>query len=471
MNALNYVVSQVWAIEKHELEKIIEIAARMNPSVESIEASIGKPLKNHYESYTEDGVKVIPIIGPIIRYGTSFDRVSGVTSLSYLQNEFADALNDKGVESILFKIDSGGGEANGINEFAELIHSARDKKPITAYVSNMACSAAYWIASAADRIVIDETACLGSIGCVAVVNGEETAEGKKPLIVVSSRAKNKRPDPETDEGMAIFQSRVDSIENVFVDKVHRNLSDKGLEFTADEMIAKFNYGGVLIGKNAVSVGLADELGSFDTVLQTLQKGVTPANLEKNMSETKKVTTSKVDEEIDAGATEDKTVLETGTIVKSVAPIVKESAIDNAKLSALESQNAEMQIKLDAYEKSVKVLQDQHVKLENDAIQSKAESVAANLGNKIVPAQKDDFIAGYVRAAQDDKALPVEGFNRVENYVKVWEAKTDHNLTKETLADKTILSSEKETYDEEAAELLALDNVAKEYAKKMNAAGK
>jgi ClpP class serine protease len=53
---------------------------------------------------------------------------------------------------------------NGANELAQAIYEARGTKPIVAYVGGSGASAAYWIASAADRIVVSPTAVLGSIG-------------------------------------------------------------------------------------------------------------------------------------------------------------------------------------------------------------------------------------------------------------------------------------------------------------------
>jgi ClpP class serine protease len=50
-------------------------------------------------------------------------------------------------------IDSPGGEVNGANELAQAIYDARGKKPIVAYVGGAGASAAYWVASAADRVV------------------------------------------------------------------------------------------------------------------------------------------------------------------------------------------------------------------------------------------------------------------------------------------------------------------------------
>ncbi|MBO0155228.1 S49 family peptidase, partial [Vibrio parahaemolyticus] len=88
------------------------------------------------------------------------------TTTQLLAQDFTQALNDPSIKAILLNIDSPGGEAKGIHELAEMIYQARGKKRIIAYDGGNACSAAYWIASACDEIVIDATGCAGSIGTV-----------------------------------------------------------------------------------------------------------------------------------------------------------------------------------------------------------------------------------------------------------------------------------------------------------------
>jgi hypothetical protein len=80
---------------------------------------------------------------------------------------FGEAIAAEDVQAIVLHIDSPGGLITGVHEFAGQIYAARNIKPVVAYISGMGTSAAYWIASAAGRVVADETAILGSIGVVA----------------------------------------------------------------------------------------------------------------------------------------------------------------------------------------------------------------------------------------------------------------------------------------------------------------
>ncbi|MCC3862680.1 S49 family peptidase, partial [Emcibacteraceae bacterium Y4] len=96
------------------------------------------------------------------------------------------------------------------------IYEARGRKPVIAYASGDAASGAYWIAAAADEIVVSKTSALGSIGVVGVYQGGKDTD---TVEVVSSQSPFKRLDPGSDEGRARLQKRIDAMAGVFVDAV------------------------------------------------------------------------------------------------------------------------------------------------------------------------------------------------------------------------------------------------------------
>lgn len=260
----------VWAIDETWLPVLLDIADRRDLTgrddlPEAVAARVGTRLDNTRSVEVRDGVAVVPVMGPIFRYGNLFTEVSGATSLAQLAKDFSTALNDPAVSAIVLNVDSPGGQASGIAEFAAMVHQARGVKPVTAYVSDYGASAAYWIAAAAGDVVVAETASLGSIGCVTTM-AAPTAEGSaKVLEFVSSQSPNKRPDLATEAGRAEIQSRVDTLAGIFIDAVARY---RGLD-GADAVVAAGNRGGLRIGADAVAAGLADRVGSFEGVLASL----------------------------------------------------------------------------------------------------------------------------------------------------------------------------------------------------------
>jgi signal peptide peptidase SppA len=252
-----------WMILPDSLNQILAIVERTNDAPEMVAAKLGRPLENTRTVENRNGVAVIPVTGPIFRYASLFTRVSGASAVEDMAVDFNEALANPSVKSIVLEIDSPGGEASGINEFADMIYNARGQKPITAYVSSYGCSAAYWIASAADEIVMNDTAAVGSIGVVTTVrkNPDENT-----MEIVSTQSPYKRPDMSTDEGKAKMQGYVDDLASVFISRVARN---RGV--TNEKVLSDYGQGDILVGQKAVNAGLADRLGSLESVIAESQE--------------------------------------------------------------------------------------------------------------------------------------------------------------------------------------------------------
>lgn len=245
-----------WCITQEMMDTIVAVAERTT-SPEAVAAELGRPLDNTRSVTERDGVAIIPISGPIFPKANLFTEISGATSIEILALDFTRAMANPGIHSIILDIDSPGGNVVGINEFAGMVRGAQ--KPVTAYVGGMAASAAYWIASAADQVVIDATAQVGNIGVVT----EARVGGPKDRVeLVSSRAQDKRPNMATEQGRSVVQVQLDAIEDVFLTTVAANRGRDVEEIAA-------HRGRVLIGNHAVNAGFADSLGSLESVLAGL----------------------------------------------------------------------------------------------------------------------------------------------------------------------------------------------------------
>ncbi|TFH84697.1 S49 family peptidase, partial [Billgrantia azerbaijanica] len=255
--------SRTWLMTAEALDTLLAVADRQG-DVEALEARLGRPLDNTRSVSVRDGVAVIPVTGPIFRRANLFTEISGATSTEVLATDIQAALDDPSVRALVLDVDSPGGDATGINELSDLIYQARGQKPLKAYVGGMGASAAYWIASAADEVVVDDTAQLGSVGVVLNIRTREDRPGEKTYEVVSSNAPNKRPDLESEAGRAQLQERVDELAAVFLDKVARH---RGLP--RDEVNDRFRQGGIATGALAVEAGMADRLGSLESLIAEL----------------------------------------------------------------------------------------------------------------------------------------------------------------------------------------------------------
>lgn len=270
-SAFDLVASTPWAILPSMLQTISAIALRDGESVEALEARLGRPLQNTRSVTVRDGVAIIPITGPVMRYGNMFSQISGAVSLDALARDFSAADADPAVKAIVLDLNTPGGQANGVSDFAAMIRGA--SKPVTAFVEQ-AASAGYWMAANASEVVISTTGEVGSIGAVYSIDGGSRRSGV--IEIVSSQSPNKRPDVNTSEGRAQLQARVDKWAEAFIADVA-----VGRHTTVENVLAKFGQGDMRMGQEAVDAGMADRVATLEEVIAGLSgkttKGAVMAN--------------------------------------------------------------------------------------------------------------------------------------------------------------------------------------------------
>lgn len=286
IRAFDLALQTPWAIEKGALDQLLSIAARAHEpdflvaakelgarwaeitgEPEAITVHNGKRMEGTSRVVMRGNIAVLPIEGPMFRYANLFSAMSGATSLEMLANDLAAVAQSKDVKGVLLHIDSPGGQVNGTGEFADAIYRLRGQKPVVAYISNQGCSAAYWVASAADRIEVAPTAIVGNIGCIAGVGDPHPTPGG-PIPYVSSQSPQKAPDPHTAAGNAALQGYVDDLAQEFINTVARN---RGI--SPDQVESDFGQGWVFVGQKAVDAGLADSVSMYEDTLARLQEEV------------------------------------------------------------------------------------------------------------------------------------------------------------------------------------------------------
>ncbi|HVI60124.1 MAG TPA: S49 family peptidase [Luteimonas sp.] len=283
-DAFHLAATRPWVIEPQALETILAIADRLGDP-QALQAKTGRPLENTRRVVMRDGVAVIPVVGPIFRYANLFTEISGATSTGVLARDIQTALDNDYVRGIVLEMNSPGGEATGINELAKLIRAGAKRKRIVAYGGGSVASGAYWMGAAASEIVIDETAALGSIGVVMSYTDTRKRDEKsdvRTVDIVSSQSPDKRIDPNTDEGRAKVQSLVDTLADVFVAAVadYRKTS-------VEKVLSDFGRGGVLIGAQAIKAGMADRIGSLESVIAELAGSASKSTRLTTMSNSNK----------------------------------------------------------------------------------------------------------------------------------------------------------------------------------------
>lgn len=272
---LTFIGKTPWAIKPDALEKIISIATRSYSDPNLVAAIKSEQSTLITESNDNSDIAIIDIFGPIFTRADLFSNVSGAASLDSLERRLDEALYDDSVRVIILRIDSPGGEVTGTHEFANYVAEACKIKTVVAYVHGMACSAAYWIASATSHIYVDKTAILGSIGVVAAWTDDSksrTAAGLTDYEVVSSQSPKKRLDPKLDEGRAELQKQIDGLADIFIDDVaaFRDVS-------RNTVLTNFGQGSTFLADEAIKLGMADSVSSLRDVITKLTTADTSNN--------------------------------------------------------------------------------------------------------------------------------------------------------------------------------------------------
>lgn len=222
-----------------------------------------------YRAYAVQGrVAIIPIEGTLVQKLGTMRPYSGMTGYDGIRANLAQALDDPGVSALLLDIDSGGGEVSGLFDLVDAIYGARGEKPIWAVLDESAYSAAYAIASAADRVLIPRTGGAGSVGVICMHVDMSQALDKAGLSVTlitygALKAQGSEMQPLEPDALARVQANIDAIGELFVSTVARN---RGLPAAT----VRETEAGTFMGQAAVNIGFADAVASPQAALSALQ---------------------------------------------------------------------------------------------------------------------------------------------------------------------------------------------------------
>jgi signal peptide peptidase SppA len=171
------------------------------------------------------------------------------------------ALADPSVRTIDVFVDSPGGSVLGLPETADAIHAANRVKPVRAFVTGIAASAAYWLASQASTITLTPSGEVGSVGVLdlhADISAALENAGVKLTAVTAGPHKTERAPfaPLSDDAKAHMQSGVDAWYGDFLSAIR---SGRGARVSPTS-----NYGGgrMLSSREAVAAGMVDFVSAF-----------------------------------------------------------------------------------------------------------------------------------------------------------------------------------------------------------------
>lgn len=220
-------------------------------------------------SLTQAGVAIVPMMGSLVQRAGGLDALSGITGYNRVTAMLDAALRDPLVRGIVMDVDSPGGEVAGAFDLAAFVADAG--KPVYAVANELAASAAYLIASSAQRLYLPSTAIVGSIGVLMLHQDRSEVIAKSGVRYTPIFAGAKKMDgasiaPLSEGARMDLQARVDDVYAQFVAAVadRRDL---------DEDDVRATEGGTMTADAAVRDGFADRVGTLTDAINAMQAEV------------------------------------------------------------------------------------------------------------------------------------------------------------------------------------------------------
>ena len=232
---------------------------------------------------SENKIAVISIDGVIS--GHEFNQ-AGNNLVDLVAAQLDQARDDKQVKAVILKMDSPGGEVLASDEIYRQIRSFQEdsKKPVICSMGSLAASGGYYISSGCRWIVANELTLTGSIGVIMHgwnyrglmdklgVAPMTYKSGKYKDMLSGERATNEIPAGEHDLVQGLINETYEKFKDVVAEgrsSAHA-LNKKDGKALADNW-EDYADGRVVSGKQALELGLVDELGDFDDAVDRAQK--------------------------------------------------------------------------------------------------------------------------------------------------------------------------------------------------------
>lgn len=263
-----------WAVEPAWFAQALD-AVRRNAwptrSTADRQAALTEQAHGVMDSYavTAEGVAIVSLSGVMMKGTSKFEDCCNTLAV---RQQLRDAAGNNAVASIVLVIDSPGGRIAGTLELANDVRAVDAVKPVHAYVDDMCCSAAYWVAAQARRITSNAVAMVGSLGVFVVlqdVTKMADAQGIKVHLISSGAFKGAGTPgtPVTSEHLVEVQRIVDQTNQHFMESV-----SNGRQMPMDKLHDLFD-GRVHLAGDAKKLGLVDGIQSLDdTVAELAAKG-------------------------------------------------------------------------------------------------------------------------------------------------------------------------------------------------------
>lgn len=219
-------------------------------------------------SPTADTIAVLHIVGTIVDGDSTSGGLMGGESVGSrtIRNALEEILDEDLIKGVVVRIDSPGGSAIASEVMWQGLRRVAAEKPVWVSVGSMAASGGYYTAVGGDKIYVNPSSIVGSIG---VVGGKFTMGGlyDKLHVNIVSRSRGPRAslfssvEPWTDSERAFVRAKMAETYDLFTSRVSAGRPGMDLSKTA--------AGRLFTGTRAIELGMADQIGSLDDAIEDL----------------------------------------------------------------------------------------------------------------------------------------------------------------------------------------------------------
>lgn len=214
-------------------------------------------------------IAILHVDGAIVDGDSSVGGFSGEPTVGSrtLRNAMEDILAEPLIKGVIVRIDSPGGSATASEVMWQGLRRLSGKKPVWVSVGSMAASGGYYLAVGGDRIYVNPSSIVGSIG---VVGGKISMDGlySKLKVNIVTRTRGPRSDmfssmPWNDAQRELVRDQMTRTYEKFTARV--KAGRKGVD------IEKIAAGRLFTGNRAIENGMADRIGGLDVAMDDMAK--------------------------------------------------------------------------------------------------------------------------------------------------------------------------------------------------------
>jgi protease-4 len=201
-----------------------------------------------------------------------------------INSSLTAAFENENSAGVVMRINSPGGspvQAGMINDEIHRLRKLYPKKPFYVVVEDICASGGYYVAVAADQILVDKASIVGSIGVIMEGFGftglmDKLGVTRRMITAGSNKGMMDPFSKENPQQVEMIKTMIDEIHQQFIAVVKEGRGAR-LKESADLF-----SGRVWNGEQAVKIGLADGFGTVDTVARDVFKA--PDILDYTMKE-------------------------------------------------------------------------------------------------------------------------------------------------------------------------------------------